>query len=187
MNHSRRLIAATALIGVLAGGGAAFAGMELLSSHSASEPPASVHVGVNGYGLGGRLGGRGFGGGLGAGSGLARGQSRRDSSFGLMPAEAVSALTTYLGMSTSTLKASLEAGKTLAQITAAQGKSPAGLAAVMLAVRTKELDRAVTAGRLTATEEKAILARESQRVRAFVAGARMHGFWHEGDSGPVTT
>jgi hypothetical protein len=183
VTRSRKLIAVTALVGLLAGSGAAFAAMELVSAHSAAEPPLSARVGVNGYGLGGRLGGRGFGGGLGPGSGLGRVQSQQGSVLGSMPAEAVGAVTTYLGVTSSALKAALESGKTLAKVAVAQGKTVDGLVAVMLAVRTKELDHAVTAGQLTASGEKTILARESQRIRDFVDGTRPRGLWRDGEAG----
>ena len=67
------------------------------------------------------------------------------------------AVASYLGLTRAELRTQLRSGKSLAQIATAQGKTVAGLKAVILAEAKARLDRAVTAGKLTATQEKALL------------------------------
>jgi hypothetical protein len=64
----------------------------------------------------------------------------------------------YLGLTEAQLRTQLESGKTLAQIATAQGKTTAGLVDALYASEKKELDAAVTAGRLTQAQEDSILA-----------------------------
>jgi hypothetical protein len=172
-NRNRKLIAGTAAVALLAGGGAAFATMKLVSSSSSShsrQPP--IHMGVGGFGLGGRLGGRGFGGGLG-GEGP---RPRPGIGFGSFSAGVLAPLTTYLGISSSALQSELGKGETLAQIAKAQGRSVEGLVTAMLAARKSELDREVSAGRLTATQEQQIESSEAKRVRNFVNATPARAF-----------
>jgi len=68
------------------------------------------------------------------------------------------AAATYLGISASDLRAQLAAGKSLAAIAVANGKSADGLKAALTTAATKDLDAAVTAGRLTQAQEDKILA-----------------------------
>ena len=78
---------------------------------------------------------------------------------------------TYLGLDFRGLVSQLVAGKTLAQVAVAQGKTADGLvAAVVSAVKTK-LDAQVTAGRITAAQETAFLAQVQTSVTAFVNGS----------------
>jgi hypothetical protein len=63
----------------------------------------------------------------------------------------------YLGLTEPELRAQLEAGKSLAQIASAQGKSVAGLEDVILGDAKTHLDEAVANGRLTAAQEEAML------------------------------
>lgn len=69
------------------------------------------------------------------------------------------AIASYLGLTPAQLRAQLRAGKTLAQIAVAQGKSVSGLEDAIHADVQAHLDRAVANGRLTAAREQAILAR----------------------------
>ncbi len=165
-NHNRKLIVATAAVALLAGAGAAFAAMKLVSSHS-STPPVPVRVGAGGFGLGGRLGGRGFGGGV-DGEG---GHPQRGFGFGSFSAAALAPLTSYLGISGSTLQAKLGTGETLAQIAKAQGKSVAGLVTAMLARRKRQLEQEVSSGRLTAAQEQRIESAAAERMLDFVNGS----------------
>ena len=87
------------------------------------------------------------------------------------------AVTTYLGLSRTTIKADLAAGQTLAQIAnATPGKSAAGLVgAIMTAFKTK-LDAAVGAGKLASTTESTILAHLNTSVTAVVNG-QLRRWW----------
>jgi hypothetical protein len=67
------------------------------------------------------------------------------------------AAATYLGLTKDELHTQLEGGKTLAQVAAAQGKSVSGLEAAILAGAKQELDKAVAAGKITATQEQTML------------------------------
>jgi hypothetical protein len=60
----------------------------------------------------------------------------------------------YLGLTRAELRAQLRSGKSLAQIAVAQGKTVAGLKTAILAAARAHLDKAVTAGRLTAAQAK---------------------------------
>lgn len=77
----------------------------------------------------------------------------------------------YLGITEDQLRADLSAGKTLAAIAKAKGKSVDGLIDVLYNAEKKELDEAVADGRLTKEQEQAILARVRDRVTAKVNGA----------------
>jgi uncharacterized coiled-coil protein SlyX len=69
------------------------------------------------------------------------------------------AIASYLGLTPAQLREQLKAGKTLAQIAVAQGKTVSGLEDAIYADVQAHLDRAVANGRLTAAREQAILAR----------------------------
>jgi polyhydroxyalkanoate synthesis regulator phasin len=107
-------------------------------------------------GAGGAYAAGGFGGG---GSGTSDSGSGKvvHIEFGAGPAgsEAVAA---YLGLSQSELRTQLDAGKTLAQIATAQGKSVAGLEDVIYNDAKAHLDEAVANGKLTASDEQTMLA-----------------------------
>ncbi|HEY7693494.1 MAG TPA: hypothetical protein VH816_14245 [Gaiellaceae bacterium] len=74
------------------------------------------------------------------------------------------AVTTYLGVTPAQLRAELRAGKSLAQIATAHGKSVAGLKSAILARVKARLDHAVTSKRLSADREQAILDRLSAHL-----------------------
>ena len=103
----------------------------------------------------------------------------------------LSAAAAYLGLSESELQAQLAAGKTLADVAKAQGKSVDGLVSALLADEKKELDAAVAAGRLTQAQAEELLANAKQRITDLVNGTmpgpgshggRMHG-WRGGMPG----
>jgi hypothetical protein len=89
------------------------------------------------------------------------------------------AVTTYLGLQPSQIKADLAAGQTLAQIAnATPGKSASGLVAAIVASLKTELDAAVAAGKLSATTESAILTRVNTKVTALVNNEWHWWWWH---------
>ncbi len=103
--------------------------------------------------------------------------------MGIQGGDDLAAAATYLGISTATLQADLQSGKTLAQVAeATAGKSAAGLITALVAQETQELTDAVKAGRLTQAQADAITPTIQQRVTDMVNGVRpafgpggMHG------------
>jgi hypothetical protein len=79
---------------------------------------------------------------------------------------------TYLGVTQAELWTQLGAGKSLADVAKAEGKSASGLVDALVADEKKELDAAVAAGRLTAAQQKTIEADLEQRVTDMVNGKR---------------
>jgi hypothetical protein len=138
----RKLAAGTVAAGLVAGGGAALAATTG-HGHSTSPAPAA------GWFASARTGvfpGKPFG-------------------------DDLAAAASYLGLTTDQLKTDLQSGKTLAQIAdATGGKSAAGLIDALVAAETKELDAAVSAGKLTQAQEDTITANLKQRVTALVNG-----------------
>jgi hypothetical protein len=90
--------------------------------------------------------------------------------LGLMKADALDAAATYLGLTTDQLTTQLGSGKTLADIVTAQGKTTDGLKAALTAAITKDLDAAVTAGKLTSSQESDILSSLPGRLDDLIAG-----------------
>jgi hypothetical protein len=82
------------------------------------------------------------------------------------------AVASYLGLTGTELRTQLRAGKSLAQIATAQGKSVDGLKAAILAAAKVKLDRAVSNNRLTAAGEKTILDRLSAHLDELVNRTR---------------
>ncbi len=68
------------------------------------------------------------------------------------------AAASYIGITTAELRTQLSSGKTLAAIATANGKTADGLKAALTAAATKDLDAAVSAGKLTQAQETKILA-----------------------------
>jgi hypothetical protein len=68
------------------------------------------------------------------------------------------AAATYIGISATDLRTQLAAGKTLAAIATANGKTVDGLKAALTTAAKSDLDAAVTAGKLTQAQEDTILA-----------------------------
>jgi hypothetical protein len=94
---------------------------------------------------------------------------------------------TYLGLDEDALRASLESGKTLADVAkATDGKSVDGLVAAIMAAEKKQLVAAVAAGRLTEAQQTEMLANLEERVTAMVNGERPEGMpgGHGGFGGP---
>jgi hypothetical protein len=77
----------------------------------------------------------------------------------------------YIGVAPKALRAELE-GKSLAQVAAAHGKTAAGLEAALLKPFKTRLDKSVAAGRLSAAEAQARLAKVSERIEAAVTRVR---------------
>jgi DNA-binding CsgD family transcriptional regulator len=78
------------------------------------------------------------------------------------------AVASYLGLSRAELLTQLRSGKSLAQIAGAQGKTVSGLKTAILNAAKSRLDRAVAAGRLTAAQEKNLLAKLQARLDRLV-------------------
>jgi UDP-N-acetylmuramate-alanine ligase len=78
----------------------------------------------------------------------------------------------YLGMRPKALVAELKAGKSLAQVATAHGKTAAGLKAALLEPFKARLDRAVASGRVTAAEAQARLAKLSARLDRLISRTR---------------
>ncbi len=74
----------------------------------------------------------------------------------------------YLGLSTDQLRTQLQAGKSLADVAKAQGKSVDGLKAAILAEAKKDLDQAVADGKLTAARAEQMLDRITANVDEMV-------------------
>lgn len=93
----------------------------------------------------------------------------------------LAAAASYLGLTETQLRTELEGGKTLAQVARENGKSVSDLVNVLYAAKKKELDSAVAAGRLTKTEEQAILSSLKQRITNRVNGTfpKLRGFGPE--------
>jgi hypothetical protein len=94
------------------------------------------------------------------------------------------AVASYLGLTQQQLFQQLSSGKSLAQIAKDRGKSVTGLEQALTAAAKSKLDRAVKDGRITAAEEKQLLAQISARIADEVSGTRFefprfHG-WHDG-------
>jgi hypothetical protein len=79
------------------------------------------------------------------------------------------AVTDYLGLSRGDLVQKLGDGQSLAQIAKAQGKSVDGLVSAIVDAAKKRLDQAVAAGRLSADQEKTMLARLQTMVEQMVS------------------
>lgn len=91
----------------------------------------------------------------------------------------------YLGLSQAALAKDLRSGKTLGAIAKAQGKSASGLEQAILAASKAQLNKAVSAGRLTKSQEAKFLEGLSKGIDQLVAkgfhfgfGGPMHGGWN---------
>src|SRR6266545_2394243 len=82
----------------------------------------------------------------------------------------LSAAASYIGVTQAELRSQLRARKTLAQVARSHGKSVDGLVQALVAGAEKRLDAAVSAGRLTKSQEQSILAEIKEHVTAFVNG-----------------
>jgi hypothetical protein len=135
-----------------------------------TEITAIVNSTHPGGGFGGGFGrfGRGAGGGLG-------------SDF--------SAAATYLGLTTAQIHTDMKSGQTLAQIAVAQGKTADGLVSALVTAEQAKLASAVSAGKLTSTQESALEANLQTQITNLVNGTRPtfgrggFGFGHAGNPG----
>ncbi len=93
-----------------------------------------------------------------------------------------SAAATYLGLTEAELRTQMMAGKSLADIAKAQGKTVAGLEAALAADTKKKLDAAVKAGRLTQAQADEALKRMNERLDDIVNGKGFGG-GHRGRHG----
>jgi Arc/MetJ-type ribon-helix-helix transcriptional regulator len=103
--------------------------------------------------------------------------------------EKLSAAADYLGLTEAELRTKLNAGRTLADIAKARGKSVDGLKQAILAEAGKKLDQLVEAGELTRAEADEMLARLKSHIDELVdhgtfrfrervgPTAREHPFW----------
>jgi Arc/MetJ-type ribon-helix-helix transcriptional regulator len=103
--------------------------------------------------------------------------------------EKLSAAADYLGLTEAELRTKLNAGRTLADIAKARGKSVDGLKQAILAEAGKKLDQLVDAGELTRAEADEMLARLKSHIDELVdhgtfrfrervgPSAREHPFW----------
>jgi hypothetical protein len=78
----------------------------------------------------------------------------------------------YLGLTEAELRTQLESGKSLADVAKAQNKSVDGLVQALYDEAKKDLDAAVTAGKLTSSQEQTILSGLKQQITDFVNGTR---------------
>jgi hypothetical protein len=88
----------------------------------------------------------------------------------LVAPDELRAAATYLGLTSTQLFQQLSAGKSLAQIATAHGKSAAGLEQAMTSALKTRLDRLVAARMITAAQEQKILARLSARLSKEING-----------------
>jgi hypothetical protein len=89
------------------------------------------------------------------------------------------AAATYLGLTDAQLRTQLESGKSLANVAKAQGKSVDGLVQALVDTAKKRLDAAVSAHRLTQSQEDSILADLKSHMTNFVNGTQPRfGFGH---------
>jgi urease alpha subunit len=94
------------------------------------------------------------------------------------------AAATYIGVTTTELRTQLAAGKTLATIATDNGKTADGLKTALTAAAKKDLDAAVTAGRLTQTQEDKILAALPARLDQEINEVHTGGPGGGGPGGP---
>ncbi|HZG36586.1 MAG TPA: hypothetical protein VEY87_12150 [Gaiellaceae bacterium] len=111
------------------------------------------------------------------------GHGFRGHGHGALRGAKLAAAATYLGTTQVALRASLRAGKTLAQVAQEQGKSVDGLVDALVAEHVKRLDAAVAAGRLTKAQRDEHAARMKERVTARVQGERPAGPGFRGGHG----
>ena len=82
---------------------------------------------------------------------------------------------TYLDLKPAELVTQLRSGKSLADIATAQGKTVDGLKTAITDAATKQLDAAVTAGKLTKDQETKMLAGLAKHIDDLVNGVHKPG------------
>ena len=93
---------------------------------------------------------------------------------------------TYLGLEPADLATQLRSGKSLADIAKAQGKTVDGLKTAITDAATKQLDAAVTAGKLTKDQETKLLAGLASHLDDLVNDVHKFGFGVGSASGTAT-
>jgi hypothetical protein len=78
------------------------------------------------------------------------------------------AATSYLGLSTAQLMNDLRSGKSLGDVAKAQGKSVSGLEQALINAEKTRLDEAVSAGRISKSQEQTRLSRLTSEIDALV-------------------
>jgi len=127
------------------------------------------------------------------GPGLGRGPGgfrHHDRAFEHRRGAQLQAAASYLGLTVEQLHNRLEDGKTLAQVAKEQGKSVDGLVQALLTEKTKALDDAVKAGKLTNAERDDLVAGLKARITDLVNGrfpSHRHEFKGRGASLPFPT
>jgi hypothetical protein len=102
--------------------------------------------------------------------------------FGYLDAAA-----TYLGLSETELRTQLSDGKTLADVAKAEGKTVDGLVSALVADEKKELDAAVSSGRLTQAQADEMLANAEERFTDMVNRTKpQHGLRRFGGPPPFS-
>ena len=107
---------------------------------------------------------------------------------------AIEDVATYLDLKPAELGKQLRSGKSLADVAKAQGKTVEGLKTAITTAATKQLDAAVTAGKLTKEQEAKVLAGLTKHIDKLVNsshkagkfGFHRHGGWggHDKANGP---
>lgn len=87
----------------------------------------------------------------------------------------------FLGVTESELRERLRDGDTLAEIATAEGKTPAGLVAALVASAKADLAEGVEAGRLTEAQRTSILEDLESRIQDLVEGEFSFGFRGHGE------
>lgn len=92
----------------------------------------------------------------------------------------------FVGLTEAELRERLRDGDTLAEVATAEGKTPAGLVAALVAAAKADLDEKVDEGRLTEAQRAAILEDLESRIEDVVEGEFSFGFrgGHGGRGGP---
>jgi len=93
------------------------------------------------------------------------------------------AITTYLGITAAELRTQLQAGKTLAQIATAEGKTVSGLEDAIVADAKTHLDAEVADGNLTAAQAATKLANLKDHVSDMVTSTGPPAGGHRGPGG----
>lgn len=95
------------------------------------------------------------------------------------------AAASYLGITEDALRSELESGKTLAQVAQEKGKSVDGLVNAIYEAAKQRLDAAVSAGRLTQSQEQTVLSELKQHITDLVNGVRPthHDFFRGPEQG----
>jgi hypothetical protein len=94
------------------------------------------------------------------------------------------AITSYLGITAAELRTQVKAGKTLAQVATAQGKTVSGLEDAIVAGAKTRLDAEVAAGKLTAAQAATMLANLTAHVDDMVNRTGPPPGGHRGPGGP---